>query len=238
MQAGPDQIIECPNCRSVMRRWTLLSVNNFCAQGWTDGKIIAPMSPDLPRITKCRDCSHLFWLEDGKILGEVEPYRIKKLLENAGTLRPEEAEEFKALLKKIPEAWDDAPYITELSENEYLDALALGLAKGREQESFLRIHAWWAGNDTQRNIGPEENKNPPVAAQRSERASENLSKLLGFLDAEKPDERLMKEEVARELGLFEETLAILKAGVPEEQLGAAERIRSLAEAKDENVRER
>ena len=62
MILGPVLNFECPRCKNIMSKKSLISGNNFGAKGYSDGKEIAPMLPKFPVITKCSDCGALFWL--------------------------------------------------------------------------------------------------------------------------------------------------------------------------------
>ncbi len=71
MIPGPDKVIECPKCKGLARVFTLISGNTFGARRWTDGKMIAPMLPSPPAITKCQHCGHYYWISDAKVIGEL-----------------------------------------------------------------------------------------------------------------------------------------------------------------------
>jgi hypothetical protein len=71
MQPGPDKILECPHCSAPSILPTLLSGNTIGATFWSDGKMVAPMLPDTPEITKCYQCGSFFWIEDAQVVGEI-----------------------------------------------------------------------------------------------------------------------------------------------------------------------
>ena len=52
----------------------MASGNTFGARQWTDGKMEAPMLPDLPRVTRCHACGGFFWVERARQLGAFEPW--------------------------------------------------------------------------------------------------------------------------------------------------------------------
>lgn len=86
---------------------------------------------------------------------------------------------------------------------------------------YLRVRAWWASNDRFRQTGR--------ARPRSREATQNLVHLFELLDERKSaDQRLMKAEVARELGRFDETERLLASKVPKPYALAADTIRNLA----------
>ncbi len=162
MIPGPDKVIECPKCKGLVRGFTLMSGNTGWARMWTDGKMIAPMLSQLPAVTKCKKCGHYFWASDAKEIGKIP-------------LRRAEAE-------KIPSKWKAAGHIRELSETEYLEAIDIGIASTKEQELYLRICAWWAGNDSLRSQGQSSAYQTQTVPTRSSEATMNLERLLELFD--------------------------------------------------------
>jgi len=216
MLPGPDLIIECPECRAVAKVSTLVSYNTFGATAWTDGKVVAPGLPQQPALTKCRCCGHYFWVRDAKVVGEIGP-------------GGDSADE-------VPDAWKNAESVKGLDERAYLEAIGAGVARDKEQEVALRIYAWWAGNDPVRGEGESGGLQPSVPV-RSPAATANLERLFGLLDEQDPSEQLMKAELARELGRFDEAMQLLDCDFPGEYAQAADFIRRLAREKDAAVRE-
>jgi len=217
MLPGPDLIIECPACHAPARVQTLESGNTLGATLWTDGKMIAPMLPEFPELTSCRNCGSYFWISDAKVLAELE------------RRHPES--------RAIPAHWESAEVVKELSAAEYLEALETGVARKREQELYIRLHAWWAANDSYRSSGKTTRKKSTNPPQRSPEATMNLERLLDLLDVTDPEERLMKAEVLRELGRFDGALELFDFDFPKDYAAAAAFIRNLAENKDPLVRE-
>ena len=224
MLPGPDQIIECPECKALAKVSTLASGNTFGARWWTDGKVDAPMLPEQPAITKCTACGDFYWLSDANVVGECFDGYI---YERSG-FEPSEQE-------KIPDDWDKAGWIGALTEEELVEAIAAGAAHSREQELYLRIRLWWATNEPFRD---REGDDPDqVLLLRSAVGTTNLERLLNLLNLEEPDEQIMKAEVARELGRFDEALLILESGVSPELEDVAALIRKFAQEGDSMVKE-
>jgi len=217
MIPGPDKVIECPKCKELARVFTLVSGNTFGARKWTDGKMIAPMLPRPPAVTKCKKCGHYFWTSDAKEIGELPLWGA-------------EAE-------KIPSKWKAAERVRELSETEYLEAINIGIASTKEQELHLRICAWWAGNDSLRSQGQSPGDQTQTVPTRSLEATINLEHLLELLDIRNPDQRLMKAEVLRELGRFDDAIRVLEFHFPSEYANVVALIRNLAQKEDPIVRE-
>jgi len=108
MIPGPDEIIACPRCGGLAKRPTLISGNTFGAIFWTDGKMLAPMLPHLPAITRCAQCQQFYWLDDARVVGELE----------YGT--------------PVPQAWQQARQIRALTHDEFQAALQADLAQRNE----------------------------------------------------------------------------------------------------------
>lgn len=217
MLPGPDKVIECPKCKGLARVFTLVSGNTMDARRWTDGKVIAPMLPRPPAITRCRDCGYYYWLSDAKEVGELP-------------LWGPEAE-------NSPSTWKKAKPVRKLSESEYLEAIRIGAASTREQQLHLRICAWWASNDPLRSQEKHAVPRTQTAPPRSVEAIMNLEHLLGLLDIGDPDQRLMKAEVLRELGRHDDAIRLLEFDLPSDYESVVALIRNLAQEKDPAVRE-
>ena len=107
-----------------MLQKTLLSGNYIGAIRWSDGKMEAPMLPELPVVVRCYSCGEFFWVKDAPVLGYFEPHkRHPKIKEYTRALT---IEEYAGLLRH--------------KEN---------LSRGRE--IFARFRLWWTINDLVRN---------------------------------------------------------------------------------------
>jgi hypothetical protein len=215
MKPGPDKVLACPNCETLIVVFSLASGNTIDARTWTDGKMEAPMLPELPALAKCRICQAYYWLADAQPVGEIPLW---------GTQR-----------EAIPESWKKAARIRDLTEEELFEALDRVAAKSRDQELYLRFRTWWAGNDVWRDE-PSQNVGLGKTARRPE-AVHNLESLLNILDDDKLSERLFKAEILRELERYAEALLLLDTAFPASLLPTVELIRSLARENDPLVRE-
>ena len=185
---GPTRIIKCPHCFALVSHFTLLSGNTGGATVWTDGYVDYPMFPRSPYITKCHNCAGYYWRADAEEIGEL-PFR---------------GEERKPVLGQDPD-WANAPRIKELDEDEYWAALASGTASTTKEEKFLRILAWWRSND------PYRDHPDPAEITRSSDSILNLERLIELLsDSDEPRDMLFNAEVFRQLGRFDESIAVLE----------------------------
>ena len=98
-----------------------------------------------------------------------------------------------------------------------------------EKERYARLKAWWAGNDRRRTSADE----IPV----SPRETANLKAIAEFLNESDDGDRIMKAEVMRELGCFEDARKLLARSFDESLARAVAIITSLVEAGDRYVRE-
>jgi len=218
MLPGPDIIRACPACQGQVIETTIMSGNNLGAAFWSDGRMVAPMLPDNPRLVKCPHCMAPFWLAEARELGERELYAVRDFR----TARSED--EFRDAIGPLP-----------MFENDYLEFLAAN-ALDPDDERYVRMHAWWAHNDKirprhnpyedyppskgrlnkvrERFSGSSDAKSKGRAeipeAEFSEPMRANLAALSSLLDEAVTKERIMKAEIARQLGDFQECERLLE----------------------------
>lgn len=215
MLIGPEKILACPSCAKRVRLFTLVSGNTFGALRWTDGKMSAPMLPEPPSVTRCEGCEAFFWVEDVEVVGELDFGRPG--------------------IEEAPEEWTSAPQVRELSADELLEAIASGVARTREEELHLRMLAWWAGNDPVRACSGGESDSRRGAPEQRGSVRENMERLWGLVDPTDLEERLIKAELARELGWYADAIRLLEFDFPPEYAGVSALIRRLAAADDPRV---
>lgn len=116
------------------------------------------------------------------------------------------------------------------TESDFLHMLVKG-SLTKEKELYVRRTAWWLANDAVRtNAEAEVNYSPEQSA--------NLRSLANFLDEKDPNQRIMKAEVYRELGQFQECTELLSNSFENEHHGrVANFIRELAVQNIRAVRE-
>lgn len=114
----------------------------------------------------------------------------------------------------IPAAWREAKNLRKLSAEEYLEALAASMARNREETLYLRLQAWWAFNHPIRKLPYDPTQTVPSPFLPNSKAQDNLEHLASLLKHDEPHERLLKAEVLRELGRFQEALDTLHPDQP------------------------
>lgn len=179
MKPGPENIYQCPNCENLISCGSLRSGNTFGALSYSDGKVIAPMLPEFPSITKCSKCENIFWIEKAKLVGTYDPMSFSS---------------------EFPEA-EEAVF---LSLEEYHTAIEQKLYTNSSEETFLRMRLWWNFNDRVRS-GEELFRNESDRLLWEI----NINKLMELLDYENLNERLMIAELNRNLGNFEKCMEII-----------------------------
>ena len=198
MLPGPTLVVKCGSCGGLLKCATIASGNTFDARFWTDGKICAPMMPDQPALVKCPYCETLLWIDEQEEVGEVDPGEED---DRFGECRP--------LVR--PGAADYAAFL----EGEISDP---------DKEAYLRMRAWWAGNDGRRE---------DAGTQRlSEREVANLQVLANLLDESDDYQRVLKAEAMRELGLFDKAVSLLDSPLGDDVCEAAATIKELAAEQD------
>ena len=207
MTPGPTIIRECSGCGKHIAQHTNGSGNTFGARFWTDGKRNAPMLPDQPWLVKCPHCSILVWIDEQKPVGECGPWGA----------RGESSNPFKdarpASVPTLPE------YSAFLSAE----------VEGVEKERYLRLRTWWAGNDARRDGADIKPLTDVETA--------NLRAFSALLNEREDNDRLMKAEALRELGIFEEVEVLLATQFPKEMMQAIGIIRSLNQSRNAVVAE-
>jgi hypothetical protein len=99
----------------------------------------------------------------------------------------------------------------------------------KDKEIYLRMRAWWAANDVWR-------WHPNTKPVFSNEQVKNLQTMSEMLNESKPAHRILKAEIARELGRFDECHRLLTYQFEKDYNWAVDFIRKLAEEKVRAVR--
>ena len=198
MIPGPTIIRSCSACGKHLAQHTIGSGNTIGARFWTDGKRDAPMLPDQPWLVKCQHCGTLVWIDEQTQVGEIDPWASETDEKN-----------------KYPDA---RPGSTP-TLRDYADLLDTGVSD-KNKERYLRLRAWWAGNDPRREGGQ------PTPLDSCE--TQNLQALLAWLDEDEDNDLSMQAEVLREVGEFNEADKLLATDVGDRLTKAVSTIRDLS----------
>jgi hypothetical protein len=128
----------------------------------------------------------------------------------------------------------EAPAVCEPTEHRYYDAIASGLALNHKEEFLLRLYAWWKSNDRVRfGLREAEADNGTIGTIRRD----NMTALIGLLGPDDQADQVMRAELLRQLGRFDETFIVIN-GVTEAELApAVQTITASCEARDSYVQE-
>jgi DNA polymerase-3 subunit beta len=205
MTPGLTLILKAPGCKKLLLLDTFLSGNNMGGVYWTDGLVAAPMLPSESGLQKSPSEGVIFWLDECEEVGSI-PFDDPT---------PEEAEAGRTLERA-----------KQLSEEDYLRAIEKPVWKTKKQECYVRIRYWREGNHALRRGEIEA---------LPQKHLDNLDVLLDLLSENKPDQRMMKAEVLRELGRFAEAIKLLQYRFSKDSREAARQILALCRAQHRTV---
>jgi hypothetical protein len=207
MTLGPTIIRKCKECGELFSQNTIGSGNTFGATQWTDGKLDAPMLPDQPSLVKCPHCGNLVWIDEQEEVGEIGGWRS----------RDHETQSFERVKSYHTPSFDD--YIAFLNDCSY----------DKSQEQYVRLRAWWRGNDFRRITN--------LVLPLSDTEVANMEAFALLLDEQDETGRLMKAEVYRELGKFENADRLLEQPFSDAMTPTVDLIRELVRQREQNVTE-
>ena len=210
MLPGPTYIKECPHCQGKFIEPSMASGNTFGAKFWPDGKMDAPMMPSYPAYVGCPHCPESFWLEDTKEVGSIswgEEIEITDL--GSKPVQQKNHVRYKNPTEEI--------YIQGLREANL----------SQEKEIYLRSKLMQIYNDVNRD---QKVQKPAITPQ-----VENWNRLLEILDPNDTQEKLLKVEIYREMGNFEEAKKAFTGEFDEEYMDTIDILDKLIEARDSRV---
>ena len=170
------EVRQCPNCACEFSFWAVNSCNTLGAKFYTDGFIDGRMYVDGSDLLACPKCNTYFWRDDVPIRKSLRDYEYFD--------KPE---------------WKSLPEASQLHGRDYEYLLPLKLWRNKTEEEYVRIRAWWSFNAEYRLQACEDFKLPAEQ-------EENLERLLHLLDTNNQHSLVMKAEILRELGQFDECL--------------------------------
>lgn len=216
MRPGPTQIKKCSSCAGLISVSTIASGNTFGAKFWTDGVMHAPMLPVTPKLAKCPYCASIVFLQN------------LELLEELGFLRPFEfhidepnKEPFEVKQHHSAKKYERANFLE-------LIKFVTNNKLSSEAERIARIQVWREGNDARRA------SDIPISLIEAE--IKNLEQMLPLLDGPHDYSDLVKVEVLRNLGMFDEAKELFKnADFARNEEDSAQFILELIESSDTQI---
>jgi len=194
-------------------------------------------------LVRCSACAALFWLEDIEPVGIMPdaPRPIGRFIrawlrwrgDPQGLLHSEEE------WSRAMASWGQAGYIGSVKFDDVMYVLARSKGISRARVLWLRKRIWWDLNDRYRSRQDGSSiPDVPTWPQALERS--NMEAILAMLreGGRHPTDMIEQGELLRELGRFDEAIAVLKA-VPADGHSEvrAVKIERLARSRDSQVRE-
>ncbi|MBK7095352.1 MAG: hypothetical protein IPH57_10020 [Saprospiraceae bacterium] len=183
---------KCPKCNEDFKTSGALSGNTFGATLYSDAFNFYPMLPINHKLIKCPLCLSFIWLN---------------------YLKPKSIERYTPSYT-FSITFDGSPrrnYVKELSINDYFEALKTMYPGDR---LFIRKKIWWAFNDRIRYYdGKRKNKSKIIFVEPDDekKYTDNCYALLELLNTEDINQKIMRAEINRNLGKFEECLKIIES---------------------------
>lgn len=186
---------ECPNCGELLRfpdgdDWSWTNTR------WTDGKNAGwSLRGFQDQLFRGYSCGKLFWLSETEHTNDKALFRVRESSELGHDLPP------------FAENVESEPF-------HLRHALTEGLCSDPERELYARMAVWWSANDhfrplLEENDGGESCKILTATVTRSTAFVENQNLLLHLLNPIDPRELILKAEIYRELGRFDECISLL-----------------------------
>jgi tetratricopeptide (TPR) repeat protein len=208
MSPGPTIISECYKCHGLFKQWTLASGNTFTARFWPDGKMDAPMMPEIPPLIHCPCCGEHIWRYEAEEIDQMEAYNpneeVKNKYLNVEFCKDPTIDTFMLALK---------------DEN---------LSEGRE--GYIRTKLMHFFNDVNRDM------EMPIS-EPHDMQIENYKRLLQIANKDDANDTMLRAEIYREIGEFDKCLELLKKVEDEDFLANVKALRDLCANKDSRVME-
>jgi len=180
---GPDYIYECPKCSNLLKKGSIMSGNTIGSTLYSDGKMIAPMLPEFPNLTKCKKCDTILWLSEMKEVGTCESN------------------------DKCKKEWVNADWAEFLDVVDLFRFLELDIVKNnKEKERIIRQQIWWTFNGRLRN-----NKEIFVKENDEVLFKQNCYRLIELFDTTDINQKIMTAELRRNLGEFDMCMEIVNS---------------------------
>lgn len=187
--------LACPRCDATVYQRQLWSGNSLGARYYSDRKREAPMLPTFPSFSKCPKCGELFWVRDLKPTKDVDAPKYGPSESYLDMLDLEDTVRF--LEEKNDTGDSELKVRTQLLQL-YNDRIRRRVDQRTRAENEAAL--WKSDAD-------------------KERWRKNLERVGELMKEIAPDDATFSAEIARELGRFDEAVAILdaagKTGDPE-----------------------
>lgn len=215
---APPTLYQCPACAGYFKHCALRSLFfDDAVPQWSDGKNGNWWARESGSVGRCPSCASIVWIEDAEpvMVAPSEPLPIGPLArawhrmtgDKRGRLREER--EWHAL----PNGLQHAQRIGGLHHaHDLIEAIQALPRDAHDREIHLRRRLWWSSNDHLR--GQHDCAHSALPGVAEEVAHANVRRLLELFQ-HVPDEQVARGELLRQLGRFDEAVAVLKAVEPD-----------------------
>ena len=215
---SPPIIHQCPACAGYFKRYALISLFFDTVTEWSDGKSGQWWANASGSVGRCPACTSIVWLADAHEIMRA-PYKPRstgpvarawhRITGDRNGWLSEERE-----WEALPDGIKNAEQFEGLKcADDFIEALATLQPDAVDCEKHLRQRLWWASNDLLRVVTGQEGSAPqPAVAAEITRA--NARRLLEMVERD-TKRQVIRGELLRQLGRFDEAVAVLKAVVPD-----------------------
>lgn len=228
---GNTTVKACPHCNQWLRFDLYVSFNFSGSDIWTDGYRLGPSNTPL---LKCPTCCKAFRIKEAKNAGEFNPFDMCDLERDPNSMKDNNPEYWERLhrdekkLNRQIKLYKDSIDTEDASDSDYLAFIA-SKKFSVKKERKLRMLSWQAANYGKRHSTYDipiscqicrnkyvEGKCPlkevvqkAFSVEFSQEQLENIEILSNLMNEDDPNERILKAEMARERGIFDETTRLL-----------------------------
>lgn len=217
-QLSAPTVHQCPVCTGYFTRYVLTFLHFYDdVPNWSDGKSGQWWTGIGGPVGRCPACRSVVWIDDATTVMRA-PRKPRPIGATARLWHRVTGDRSDRLLEErewtaLPREIKEAKQIDGLQNaQDFIDALALVSPDATDREVYLRRHLWWEANDYKR---LRADGTPvalhPVVVPAEARA--NVLRLLELFEKD-PEQQVERGELLRQLGRFEEAVAVLKAVKP------------------------
>ena len=219
MLPGPILLYRCTACHGLFSRRTLSSGNTLGAQYRSDGQMKARMLPQTPPLVVCPHCQALFCM-----VGAQHAISYRNYFPGFGFIEKPtpEALASKQAQEALAEQYRDVPRYELATRSQCTQYIHSHDISAHPEQ--LRLYAWHRVNDERMDSGPDE-------LDADEKV--NLLALLDLLTSDSDSQILLRAEILRELGRFDEAAQSLDHDFSDDFSARAEQIMQAIERQDE-----
>ena len=208
MLTGSTIVYQCPKCGQLVLGQSILSVNDIKAKYYSDGRMEGPYFCEQNSITECPACKKIFWLD--------LKHQVDEFHEDYDRGDPQIANHYHSL-------GDWAPRLDIQGWRRAINEKVFGNAK---EELFLQTRLLWELNKYFLKHGEWE------SSQQLKLWEDTIQDLLLIIQPQRPQEYLLKAELQRNLGQFEQALESLDKITDQDYLAKAYQLHQRIIAQD------